>query len=494
MRFDDYRRYDGLGLAELIRAREVSASEVLEAALARAEAVGPQLNAIVIPMDEIARERAATSPKGPFGGVPFALKDVGQEYAGALCTYGSRGLKECGYRPAGHAEITARWLKAGLVMLGRTNTPEFAMQVVSEPELWGPAHNPWDLARTPAGSSGGSAAAVAAGIVPCAGGNDLAGSIRIPSAVCGLFGFKPGRGRTPWGPERGEMLLGAALNHALTRSVRDSAALLDATTGPELASSFVVAPPERPYLDEVTRDGPRLRIGFSTRSPLGSAVDREAVLAVDNAAQRLASLGHFVEPAEPKIDAEALIADFLRLPMIAACMAEREIVRLVGRAGLKLERDTRLLARLGHALRADELALSVDRWNTYVLAMNSFHQTWDVFMTPTTAELSPLIGAKATPKALSVLGEVAGRLGLARAILESGFAERLIREKLGWAPFCLLANLTGAPAMSVPLHWTRTGLPMGVHFMAKAGGEGTLFRLAGELERAQPWFERTAPL
>ena len=494
MRFDEYRRCDGLRLAQLVADGEVSAAEALEAAIARAEEISPRLNAVVAWMESIARKRAREPLTGPFAGVPFLEKDLGQEYAGVPCSYGSRGPKRTGFVPSLHAEITERWLKAGAVIFGRTNTPEFGLQLVTESAAWGPARNPWNLGRTPGGSSGGSAAAVAAGIVPLAGANDLGGSIRVPAAVCGLFGFKPGRGRTPWGPERGEMMFGSAINHVISRSVRDSAAMLDATQGPELASAFLIAPPQRPYLEEVSREAGRLRIAFSTHSPFGEPVSPEATAAVAAAARLLASFGHEVEPATPAIDGETLLEDFVRVLLTGAALLVIEAKRRADCRDGDFEPDTRLLARLGHALRADELAASVDRCQDYVRTMNGFHRRYDVYMTPTTATPAPHIGETSTPRALAVFGAGAARLGLPRTVLNSSRLRALIRFKIGWAPFTELANLTGAPAMSVPLHWTADGLPMGVHFMAAASGEGLLFGLAGELERARPWFDRTPSL
>lgn len=494
MRFDEYRRHDGLGLAALIASREVSPREVLEAALARAEAVNSRLNAIVTPMDEIARDRANGALSGPFAGVPFLEKDLGQEYAGVPCSYGSSGLKRLKYAPPVHAEITERWLKSGAIIFGRTNTPEFGMQLVTEPRAWGAARNPWNLERSPGGSSGGSAAAVAAGIAPLAGANDLGGSIRVPASVCGLFGVKPGRGRTPWGPERGEMMQGAALNHVISRSVRDSAAMLDATHGPELASGFLIAPPERPYLEETARDCEPLRIAFSTRSPLGDPVDPEARLAVENAARQLAALGHFVEEAEPEIDGEQALEDLAALLFAGGAEIVAEARRRAKCRASDFEPDTMLLARLGHALRADELAASLEHWQAYRITMNAFHQRHVVYMTPTTAGPAPRIGQNATPPALASVGRAMQHLGQSRLLMASGQVRKLIRSKVAWAPFAMLANLTGAPAMSVPLHWGTDGLPWGVHFMAAAGGEGMLFRLAAQLERAAPWFDRVPAL
>ncbi|MGH8530571.1 MAG: amidase, partial [Nevskiales bacterium] len=282
MNFEEYRKQDGLGLAQLVARREVTPSELLEVAIARAEAVNPKLNAIIIPMHEIARERAKQALAGPFAGVPFLTKDLFQEYAGVQTAYGCKGLKAANIKAPVHSEITARWLKAGTVIFGRTNTPEFGAKGITEPDAWGPTRNPWNTDHVPGGSSGGSASAVSAGVVPMAGANDGGGSIRIPAAHCGLFGIKPGRGRTPWGPQYGELMHGAAMNHIVSRSVRDSAAMLDATHGPEIGSLYHIAPPERPYLEEVTRDPGKLRVGFSTRSPIGSKVHPEAIQAVQD--------------------------------------------------------------------------------------------------------------------------------------------------------------------------------------------------------------------
>src|SRR5688572_2259402 len=306
---DEVLQLDAVAQAELVRRGQLSASELLEAAIARAERLNPKPNGIVIPTYEIARARARGALNGPLAGVPFLIKDLFQDYAGVLASSGSHALRRAGATPDRHSEIVARDLAAGLVIFGRTNTPEFGAKGITEPEAWGATRNPWNLDHIPGGSSGGSAAAVAAGIVPMAGGNDGGGSIRLPAGHCGLFGLKPGRGRTPWGPTYAEMMHGAAMNHVLTRSVRDSAAMLDATHGPEIGSMYRIAPPERPYLEEVTREPGRLRIGFTAASPIGTDVDPEAVTAVRNAAKLLESLGHHVEEAAPDIDGMQLAQD-----------------------------------------------------------------------------------------------------------------------------------------------------------------------------------------
>ncbi|NUU22135.1 MAG: amidase, partial [Streptomycetaceae bacterium] len=270
MDYDEYRGHDAVGLAGLVASGEVKPAELLDIAIARAEEVNPRLNAVVRPMYDLARERAKTPLAGPFAGVPFLLKDLAQDYAGLPTGSGSRALARLPMPE--HAEVVRRWLDAGLVVFGKTNTPEFGAKGITEPVVNGPTRNPWNTAHTPGGSSGGSAAAVAAGIVPAAGGNDGGGSIRIPAACCGLFGFKPGRGLVPSGPGYAEMLHGAAVNGVLTRSVRDSAALLDVIAGPDPAGPFVPALPDAPYAELARRPPERLRIGYATASPIGTDV------------------------------------------------------------------------------------------------------------------------------------------------------------------------------------------------------------------------------
>lgn len=490
MVFKEYAKYDATGLAALIARGEVSALEVLEAALARAAALDPKLNAIVWPMTELARERAGQKLSGPFAGVPFLVKDLFQEYAGVPCAMGNKALKKAAIPATAHAEITRRWLNTGVVIFGRTNTPEFGAKGVTEPEAWGPAHNPWDLTRTPGGSSGGSAAAVAAGIVPLAGANDGGGSIRIPAGCCGLFGFKPGRGRTPWGPRLGESMHGAAINHVLSRSVRDSARMLDATRGPELTSWCHIAPPERPYVEELEHEPGRLHIGFSTRSPVGTEVHAEAVAAVENAARLLESLGHVVEPAEPRLYGPQLGEDFLRMwfPNVAAIVAEVRAETHCNDSGFEL--DTLAMAAFGRAMSAQAYVEAYLRWNDYLRALGEFHQRYDFFMTPTLAFPPAHIGEVATPAWQRLLLRVLLASRTTRILVHLGVVEQMARENLKWVPFTQLANLTGVPAMSVPLHWTPDHLPLGVQFIGRHGGEGALLCLAAQLERAQPWAER----
>jgi amidase len=492
--FKEYGRYDALGLAGLIRRGEVTATEVLEAALARAEAVNPRLNAIITPMHDLARARAQEKLHGPFAGVPFLVKDLFQEYAGVRVCYGCKALKAVNYTAAEHAEITARWLKAGVVIFGRTNTPEFGAKGITEPDAFGPTRNPWNLAHTPGGSSGGSAAAVASGIVPIAGGNDGGGSIRLPAGHCGLFGLKPGRGRTPWGPAYGEMMHGAAMNHVLTRSVRDSAAMLDATHGPEVGSMYRLEPPARPYLDELAREPDKLKIGFTMKSPIGTEVHPEAIIAVRNSAKLLESLGHRVEEAEPAVNGMQLAQDFVTM-WFANCAATVDVIKQQTGCGDEgFELDTLAMAAFGRASRASDYVTGYMRWNEYTRKLGEFHQKYDLFMTPTMALPPARVGEIATPRWQQVALRILMALRLTGLVLKTGLVEEMVRENLKWVPFTQIGNLTGAPAMSVPLHWTADGLPLGTHFVAPHGGEGVLFSVAGQLERAQPWAQRRPAL
>jgi amidase len=487
---DDYDRYDALGLAALVRRGEVSAAELCEAAVRRAEALNPHLNAIVTPLYDHAREAAARPlPDGPFTGVPFLLKDLLHAEEGVPMTSGSAAFR--GWVSPFEAEVVRRFRRAGLVTIGRTNVPELGLLGITEPEAYGPSRNPWDPARTPGGSSGGSAAAVAAGIVPLASATDGGGSIRIPAAYCGLFGLKPSRGRVPVGPAEGEVWDGAVVYHAVTRSVRDSAALLDAIAGADPGAPFVAAPPERPFLEEVGRDPGRLRIAFSTRSPVGGPAHPDCVEAVTRTAALLEEMGHHVEETEPEVDGGTVGRCYLTLVygQVAADLAE--IRRLLGRtAARRMEAGTLAAGLVGRALSAGEYVTHRRRWNDFARAMARFHERYDLWLTPTTAQPPTAIGALAMGAGDRLATRVVDRIGAGRVLAATGLVEKVAMENLARTPFTQLANLTGQPAMSVPVHWTADGLPVGAHFTAPVGGEGLLFRLAARLEEAAPWGHR----
>jgi amidase len=489
--FAEYDRYDALGLAELIRKKEITPGELCEEAIGRIERINPKLNAVIRTMFDIARDQAkGRLPNGPFAGVPFLLKDLLTSYAGVPLTMGSKACRD--YIPARDSEQMKRYKATGIVILGKTNTPEFGLMGITEPELHGATRNPWNLNLTPGGSSGGSAAAVASGMVPFASGGDGGGSIRIPASYCGLFGMKPSRGRNPSGPEYGEIWQGAAVEHVLTRSVRDSAAMLDAVNGPDAGAPYVIPMPERPYLEETTREPGPLKIAFTKKSPLDAGVHPDCQKAVENAAALLMRLGHHIEEAEPAIDGIALAKSYVVMYYGEIAADIEDLKKILGRKAKPsdVEGPTWALKLLGDAFTAGEFVQALRQWNTFARQMGLFFQRYDLYLTPTTA-FPPVRIGELKPKPMEErLMKITNALNLGKLIRLSGIADKLAIESLAKTPYTQLANVTGLPAMSMPLNWTADGLPCGVQFIAPFGDEATLFRLAGQLERSQPWFDR----
>ena len=493
--FHEYDQYDGLGLAELVKKKEISPAEICEAAIARIEKINPQLNAVVTPMYDIARQYISEAAfEGPFAGVPFLLKDLLETYAGVLETRGSKAYKN--NISARDAEIVKRYKKAGLVVLGKTNTPEFGLLGITEPELHGPCRNPWNTDHTPGGSSGGSAAAVAGGMVPLASGNDGGGSIRIPAACCGIFGLKVSRDRNPTGPDHGSIWQGAAVEHVITRSVRDSAAILDETHGPDVGAPHTIIPPARSYMKEIAQDPGRLRVAYNTKSPLDMPVHPECVKAVEHTAGLLEELGHDVEEARPELDGLVLAKSYFMLYFgeIAADMMELEAY--LGRKAkpADVEPLTWTLGLLGKSFSAGEFVNMIREWDKAARVMGQFHETYDVYLTPTLASPPVKVGELQPKPAEKVLLNVVNTLGLGGLLKASGIVDKLATESLSKTPFTQLANFTGQPAMSVPLYWSSDGLPCGSQFFGRFGDEATLLRLAAQLEKAQPWFDKRPPL
>ncbi len=488
--FKEYDRYDGLGLAELVRKKEVAPAELLEEAISRTEAGNPKLNAVITKTYDQAREYVKGKlPNGPFTGVPFLLKDLHHAEKGVRMTNGSASMRD--YVPDYDAELTKRFRKTGVVFFGRTNTPEFGLLAITEPHAFGTTRNPWDTSRVPGGSSGGSGAAVAAGFAPMASASDGGGSIRIPGAHCGLFGLKPTRGRVPTGPMEGEIWDGAGQSHILCRSVRDSAAMLDAVAGHESGAPYHIARPRRAYLKEIDKPPRKLRIGFNTESPLGTKVDRECVRAVENTARLLEELGHTVEPVKQPVDGKAVATAYLTMYMGQVAAELRWLEHHVGKgSSKKVEPLTETLARLGEALPAGVYVHSHWGWNNFARGMAAFHETCDLYLIPTTAE-PPVRCGELQPRGFQKLGTVlVNQLKLAPVAVRTGIIDSMAEQSLAKTPFTQLANLTGQPAMSVPLHWTPEGLPIGSQFVAPFGDEATLFALAAQLEQARPWFGR----
>lgn len=493
MRIDEYREYDGLGLAKLVANGEVTPRELLDCALAQTTSIDPSLNSIVRLMSEQADEQLTGTLDGPFAGVPFLIKDLSQDYAGLPTASGSRSLTNLPMPE--HATVVQRWLDAGLVIFGKTNTPEFGAKGITEPTVFGPARNPWDPSRSPGGSSGGSAAAVAAGIVPVAGASDGGGSIRIPSSCCGLVGLKPGRGLVPSGPTFGEAMHGAAVQGVVSRSVRDTAAMLDVLAGGEATSGYSPARPDGSFLSRTEQDPTALKIGMYATTSVNPSPDPQAVAAMDTAATVLTELGHTVELLDaPPYDDARLNREFLLAWFTYLAYEMDEVKRRTGCGDDSFERDTRIMAALGRSASGVDYLQAVEGRHVHVRALATYFETYDLLLTPTIAELPPKIGAFDLAKPLEMASDLLLRSRTAGLLRHTGIVDQMIDDNISWIPYTQLANVTGRPALSLPLHWTPSGLPMGAHFTAPLGGEALLVQLAGQLERAVPWAHHYADI
>ena len=464
---------DAMGQSALVRRGEMTALELVDAAIGRIEALHPALNALASTDFERARAVAREPlPPGPLAGVPFLLKDLGATLAGMPQTKGSRAFQH--NVSVADTELARRHRAAGLIVLGKTSRPEFGNHSTTVPALFGPTRNPWDLGRTAGGSSGGSAAAVASGMVPAAHGNDGAGSIRIPASCCGLFGLKPTRGRNSWAPF-GDAMGGLAVEHALTRSVRDSAAILDATAGRVPGDPYAATPPVRPFLAEVGADPGRLRIAWSATPPIATVVDPECARVARETAELLAELGHDVEEAAPEFDGETLIEPFARIWAIANLESYRAAVRHLGREPALDELEVTTWELIEYARRFDAVDLleAMEDLAQASRAIGPFFERYSAWVTPTLAQ---------PPKPLGVLN------------VSQGGAVEWWRFDCEFNPWNPIANMTGQPAMSVPLGWSPDGLPLGSLVFGRYGDEATLFRLAGQLEAARPWAGHRPPV
>ncbi|HEX3087495.1 MAG TPA: amidase [Ilumatobacteraceae bacterium] len=477
MRHDEYCAFDGLGLAELVRSGQVTAGELLDLALQRTEATDAQIAAVVYPQADRARRAIATGlPDGPFTGVPFLIKDLGCEAIDFPTSMGSALYRD--HRYSVDSELFIRLERAGLVTFARTTSPEFGIGPTGEAHVYGrPTRNPWNLDHVAGGSSAGSAAAVAAGIVPIAHGSDGGGSVRIPASSCGLFGLKPTRARLPDGPSAGEGWAGMAIDGYLTRSVRDTAALVDATQGPDLGTPYYAPPLSGSLLDAIARPPRRLRIACSHLSFTGDPVHPDCRAAIDHTAALCAELGHEIIEADPDVDIFGFMRSWTNIVACGTELTVRSREAELGRPAAADELDgvTRGAVALGRTVSGAD----------YLQAVNTVHdigrQTarfladergFDMLLTATLAEPPAKIG-RFKPDNTDFVDYRMGPHGV-----------------LAYSPFTALANGTGQPAMSVPLHWNDAGLPVGTHFMARAGEEALLLQLAAQLEQADPWFDR----
>jgi amidase len=468
--FADYEQYDALGLADLVRRGKVSPTDLLDAAIERVEARNPALNAVTMKLYDHARRAIAEGlPDGPFRGVPYLMKDLTSALAGVVMTRGSRFFADTA-PAAADSEHARRLKRAGLVIFGRTNTPELGLSLTCEPRLHGPTRNPWDVTRISGGSSGGAAAAVAARMLPMAHASDGFGSIRAPAACCGVVGLKPTRSRNTFAPFAGEGLGGLATEHAVTLTLRDSAALLDATRGPGAGDPYVAPAPVAPYLSEVGAAPGRLRIAWTAAAPNGAAVDAQCLHALAETVALCRDLGHIVEERDPQIDGAAVVPTFLTV------ISANTVVNLgshpsAGRSARaeEVERITWLTAQRGEKLAAADYVRATQAAHRLGRQMAAFHSEWDVLLTP----------------------------GLAGPAVKLGWLDMMMddfdeywRRVFDFSPFTVWFNLTGQPGVMLPLGESTEGLPIAVQLVARYGDEATLFRLGAQLEAARPWFGR----
>ena len=468
MAFKEFGSYDAVGLADLVRRKQVNAAELLDEAIARTAKVDPQINAVVVKHYDYARKQIDKGlPDGPFTGVPFLLKDL-DILAGTVTTSGASILRDNVSDHTG--TLTQRFLETGVAIFGKSSSPEFGLMPTTESRLFGPTRNPWNLGHSSGGSSGGAAAAVAARILPMAHASDGGGSIRIPASASGVFGMKPTRARNPLGPDRGEGWGGFSCGHVVSISVRDSAVMMDAIHGPEPSSLYVAPPPQRPFSQEVGRDPGRLRIAFTDKSPYGDAIDPEIAAAVRDVAAMLAKLGHHVEERAPALAADPAAV----MTVIVGANTALTVRQAEARFGRKMTGDDFEVLTLASAHNAQHTSAT-----DYVAAqlaafqisrgLADFFETCDVLLCPTLC--SP-------PLRIGELNTMSEDLSHIAPILRR------------YMPATAMFNMSGQPAMSVPLAWYKAGLPLGMMFSAKLGDEGTLFRLASQLEQERPWKDK----
>lgn len=482
--FTEYTDYDALGLAELVKNKKVSPKELLDAAITQANAQNPKLNAIIHRFDERAYHQIEKGlPQGAFHGVPFLLKDLIQVFEGETYTMGSRGIN---ITPDYDSELVKRYKASGVNTFGKTNTPEFGLIITTEPKAHGPSHNPFKKGFSTGGSSGGSAAAVSAGIVPMAGANDGGGSIRFPSAWCGVFGLKPSRGRNPLGPDMGEAWNGATADHVITRSVRDSAAMLDATHGHEVGAPYNIAPPAGSFLEAALRSPKQLRIAM-TSTPLvkNTKVDKDVLATLKKTAKQLESMGHIVEEAAPDINIDTLWHDFSVVVSAYTSHMCDDLEQQFGKhVTQNLEPMTKNMAMLGRSLSARDLVAANAGWHDIQLRTGQFLQHYDLILCPTVPTPAVKHGVLPPSRFDEMTMNMSSNVNIGKFAFKSGLVEKLSHPVLSKMAFTMLGNITGLPCASLPLGMSKKGLPIGIQLIGRMGDEETIFSVAGDFERA----------
>jgi len=472
--FAEYEKYDALGLAELVKKKEVTPEQLLEAAIERVEARNPAINAVTMKLYDYGRKAIADGlPDGAFRGVPYLMKDLTSPIAGVRMTRGSKFFADTP-PSAADSEHVKRLKRAGLVIFGRTNTCELGLSLTCEPQLHGPTRNPWNTAHISGGSSGGAAASVGARMLPIAHASDGFGSIRAPAACCGLVGLKPTRARNTFAPFAGEGLGAVSTEHAVTLSVRDTAALLDATRGAGAGDPYVAPLPARPYSDEIGARPVRLRIAWTAKAPNGASIDRECLQLLAETVQLCSDLGHQVEECDPEVEGSAIVPTFLTLAAANTVvnLASHPTAGRPAREG-EVERITWLTARMGEKISAPDYVRATQTAHRLGRQMAAFHSNWDVLLTPGLA--SPAV-----------------KLGWLDMMMED--LDEYWRRVFDFSPFTVWFNLTGQPGMMLPLGQSTGGLPLAVQLVGRYGDESTLLRLGSQLESARPWFGRKPAL
>jgi amidase len=472
--FPDFERYDALGLADLVKRGKVSPTELLEAAIERVEARNGAVNAVTMKLYDYGRKAIADGlPDGPFTGVPFLLKDLTASLAGVKMTRGSKFFADTP-PPTADSEHVKRLKRAGLVIFGRTNTCELGLSLTCEPQLYGPTRSPWDVTRISGGSSGGAAASVGARMLPMAHGSDGFGSIRAPAACCGAVGLKPTRGRNTLAPYTGEGLGGCSTEHAVTLTVRDTAALLDATAGAGSGDPYTAPPPPRPFLAEAHAERKPLRIAYTTAAPNGAPVETEYLKALAETVVFCKDLGHKVQEADPEIDRAAVVPTFLTLAAanMVVNLASHPTAGRPARKG-EVENVTWGTAQKGEQIAAADYVRATQTMHRLGRQMAAFHEGYDVLLTPGLGTLPP-------------------KLGWIDMMLED--VDEYWRRVFTFSPFTVWFNLTGQPALMLPLGRSASGFPIAVQLVGRYGEEGAILSLGAQLEKARPWFDKNPPI